>query len=199
MTNCRRCGHEMSIDTIRCEACGEVHIGEPKKPGDNGNLLHSLLGLVLPIVGIILFFVWKKEKPKTARYVIIGVVISMFLLVIIGIVIFLLGLMFNSIFDDLAINSAYEDALIIEIAATSYCDDVVCDIDDELTYENLMPYIVGDFNEDSYELEDEVVIAYVSSSGIYVTLEAVDIGNYEFPPDLIPSESSRDDVVIDVY
>ena len=48
---------------------------------DNGGFLWGLLGCCIPIVGLILFLIWKDQKPKTAKAAGIGALVS----VIIGV------------------------------------------------------------------------------------------------------------------
>jgi hypothetical protein len=43
---------------------------------DNGGFLWGLLGCCVPIAGLVLFLVWKDIKPKTARAVGIGALVS---------------------------------------------------------------------------------------------------------------------------
>lgn len=53
---------------------------------DNGGFLWGLLGFCIPIVGLILFLIWKDQKPKTAKAAGIGALVS----VIIGVVSYIL-------------------------------------------------------------------------------------------------------------
>lgn len=53
---------------------------------DNGGFGWGLLGFCIPIVGLILFLVWKGDKPKTAKAAGMGALIS----VIIGVVLYVL-------------------------------------------------------------------------------------------------------------
>ena len=46
---------------------------------DNGGFLWGLLGFCIPIVGLVLFLVWKDQKPKTAKAAGIGALISVIL------------------------------------------------------------------------------------------------------------------------
>ena len=39
---------------------------------DKGGFLWGLLGCCIPIVGLVLFLVWKDQKPKTAKAAGIG-------------------------------------------------------------------------------------------------------------------------------
>lgn len=65
-----------------------------QKP-DNGGFLWGLLGCCIPVVGLILFLVWKDEKPKTAKAAGLGALISVILGILSYILIFVLfGLSF---------------------------------------------------------------------------------------------------------
>lgn len=60
---------------------------------DNGGFLWGLLGCCIPVVGLILFLVWKDQKPNTAKAagigalvgVISGIVLYVIFFVIIGV------------------------------------------------------------------------------------------------------------------
>lgn len=43
---------------------------------DDGGFLWGLLGCCIPIVGLILYLVWKNERPKTAKAAGIGALVS---------------------------------------------------------------------------------------------------------------------------
>lgn len=57
---------------------------------DNGGFLWGLLGCCIPIVGLILFLVWKDQKPKTAKAAGIGALVSVILAVLYYIVVFVI-------------------------------------------------------------------------------------------------------------
>ncbi len=57
---------------------------------DNGGFLWGLLGCCIPIVGLILFLVWKDQKPKTAKAAGIGALISVVVAVISYIILFVI-------------------------------------------------------------------------------------------------------------
>lgn len=57
---------------------------------DKGGFLWGLLGCCIPIVGLILFLVWKDTKPKTAKAAGIGALVCVVLAVIYYIVIFVI-------------------------------------------------------------------------------------------------------------
>jgi len=54
--------------------------GQPaSQPVDSGSIGWAILGFFIPIVGIILFFVWQKQKPQSAKMAIIGAAVSIIL------------------------------------------------------------------------------------------------------------------------
>jgi len=55
---------------------------------DKGGFLWGLLGCCIPIVGLILFLVWKDSKPKTAKAAGIGALVSVCLAVVYYIIVF---------------------------------------------------------------------------------------------------------------
>ena len=57
---------------------------------DNGGFLWGLLGCCIPVVGLILFLVWKYKKPRTAKAAGIGALISVILSVIVYVIYFVI-------------------------------------------------------------------------------------------------------------
>lgn len=57
---------------------------------DNGGFLWGLLGCCIPIVGLILFLIWKDQKPKTAKAAGIGALVSVIIGVLYYIVVFVI-------------------------------------------------------------------------------------------------------------
>lgn len=49
---------------------------------DKGGFLWGLLGFCIPIVGLILFLVWKDSKPKTSKAAGIGALVSVIIAVV---------------------------------------------------------------------------------------------------------------------
>jgi hypothetical protein len=58
---------------------------------DNGGFLWGLLGCCVPIAGLVLFLVWKDVKPKTAKAVGIGALVSVCIGVLYYVLIVTLG------------------------------------------------------------------------------------------------------------
>lgn len=57
---------------------------------DKGGFLWGLLGCCIPVVGLVLFLVWKSTKPKTAKAAGIGALVSVVLMVIYYIIMFVI-------------------------------------------------------------------------------------------------------------
>lgn len=84
---CEKCGMELMGSETICPGCGTV-INEmndtvngekdsiKENTSDNGGFVWGLLGFFIPLVGLILYLVWKNEKPKTAKAVGLGALIS---------------------------------------------------------------------------------------------------------------------------
>lgn len=71
---CRNCGAEIDGGAYACVRCG--HIQQPGEAVDSGGLGWGIIGFLIPIVGLFLFLIWKDSKPKTAKAVVIGVLLN---------------------------------------------------------------------------------------------------------------------------
>lgn len=59
---------------------------------DKGGFLWGLLGCCIPLVGLILFLVWKDNKPKTAKAAGIGAIVGVVVVVVEYILLAVFGL-----------------------------------------------------------------------------------------------------------
>ncbi|WP_300278729.1 zinc ribbon domain-containing protein [Peptacetobacter sp.] len=85
---CKNCGREIDDKAVICPNCG---VSQGVKPSDEGGFGWSLLGCCIPIVGLVLYLVWKNEKPKTAKDSIKGAIVGFVLLMLYYLFIFSLG------------------------------------------------------------------------------------------------------------
>ncbi len=53
---------------------------------EKGNICFGFLGFCIPIIGLILFLVWNKDRPKDAKYAGIGALIGVIVMAIFFIV-----------------------------------------------------------------------------------------------------------------
>lgn len=80
---CKNCGKEIKNDNINCKYCGY----SVKMNDDTGSIGWFFLSCFIPIVGVILYFVWKSKKPNNAKKCLVGCILGF---VISPILIFLL-------------------------------------------------------------------------------------------------------------
>ena len=63
-----------------------------ENPKDRGGFLWGLLGCCIPVVGLVLFMVWRDEKPKTAKAAGIGALVSVILTILIYVGVFVMSI-----------------------------------------------------------------------------------------------------------
>ncbi len=85
MKYCSKCGKELVDESIVCTGCGVPQIL------DSGSIGYLFLGFFIPIVGIILYFIWKGLKPKSAKQAGLGAIINIMLYVLLVIFVLLMA------------------------------------------------------------------------------------------------------------
>lgn len=92
MAFCKNCGNQIDDKAVICPKCGvsQQSTSQPQVV-DNGGFLWGLLGCCIPLVGLILFLVWKDTKPKTAKAAGIGALVCIAITVVYYVVLGVLG------------------------------------------------------------------------------------------------------------
>lgn len=90
MKYCKNCGKEIDDQSVVCPHCG-VQQEKLAASEDSGSFGWGLLGFCIPIVGLILFLVWKGDRPKTAKMAGMGALISVIIVVLFYVVVIGLG------------------------------------------------------------------------------------------------------------
>ncbi len=89
---CKACGKELHDSAVVCVACG---VGTENKlngavENESGLAGWSVLGFFIPVLALILYLIWKDEKPLTARAVgkggiiyliVIGAIMSLYFII----------------------------------------------------------------------------------------------------------------------
>ena len=93
MAFCKNCGNQIEDNAATCPNCGASQNTTPQVT-DNGGFLWGLLGFCIPIVGLVLFLVWKDTKPKTSKAAGIGALVGVILMILYYILIAVVGVGF---------------------------------------------------------------------------------------------------------
>jgi len=83
---CPHCGEQIAEQAEICPKCG-VRVKGSNNSDDKPNIAVNLLSFCcIPILGIIMFFVWKGTKPKAAKSALIWSIIPMIIWFVLSLV-----------------------------------------------------------------------------------------------------------------
>ena len=91
MAFCSKCGMRIDDNTTFCTHCGSQQ--DAVNHNDQGGFGWGLLGFCIPLVGFILWLVWKDEKPNKAHSVCMGAIISMAISLVMNVITFAIGML----------------------------------------------------------------------------------------------------------
>ena len=90
MKYCKNCGAEIDDRAVICPKCGvSQNMATPEE--DTGSIGWGILGFCIPLVGLILYLVWKDTKPLTAKIAGKGALISVIVCVVFYVLMMILG------------------------------------------------------------------------------------------------------------
>lgn len=82
---CNNCGFNNKTGANFCSNCGsplnnyQFNNGQTyDNPDDSGSFWWGVLGYCFQLLGVILFILWRNDRPKTAKKLLIGAIISFF-------------------------------------------------------------------------------------------------------------------------
>ena len=88
---CKNCGQEIENQAVVCPYCGTQQ-KELVSNDDTGSLGWGILGCCIPVVGLVLWLVWKDTKPKNAKTAGMGALVSVIIGILWYLFIIMLGL-----------------------------------------------------------------------------------------------------------
>ncbi len=83
---CKKCGAQIDDAAAVCPQCGAPTVEQTVTPGDAPSIGIAVLGFFFPLIGLILYLVWKDTSPLKAKSAgkgaLIGVIVSVVLSII---------------------------------------------------------------------------------------------------------------------
>ena len=73
---CKNCGNEIDDKAVICPNCGVATDNNLSSSNDTGSIGWGILGCCIPVVGLVLFLVWRDTKPKNSKAAGIGALVS---------------------------------------------------------------------------------------------------------------------------
>lgn len=89
---CPNCGKEINDNAVVCIHCGASTNSKKTNLVDNPSHLAGAVSCCFPVVGLILYFLWKDEKPESASLVCKWMIGGIIAWVIIYVLFFIIGL-----------------------------------------------------------------------------------------------------------
>lgn len=85
---CKKCGKEIDDNAVICPSCGcatdKYEQKNFKNESDSSSAGWAVLGFLFPLIGLILYLVWKEELPLRAKSIGKGALVSVIVNVVIG-------------------------------------------------------------------------------------------------------------------
>ena len=82
MGNCKNCGREHVKGRTVCVSCGYQINDIKEKAYEDANGIWFFIGLLIPLVGFSLYFIWKNDRPIDSKYAGIGALIPTVIVII---------------------------------------------------------------------------------------------------------------------
>ncbi|MFJ7825463.1 zinc-ribbon domain-containing protein [Psychrobacillus sp. NPDC096623] len=94
---CPHCGDQISEHAEICPKCGVRVKGASSSGEDKPNIAVNLISFCcIPILGIVMFFVWKNDKPKAAKSALIWALVSVAIWFVLSVIFGILGVLADS-------------------------------------------------------------------------------------------------------
>lgn len=93
---CKNCGAQIDDNAVVCPHCGVAQTTNPATsnvdPTDAPNIGFAILGFFIPIVGLVLFLLWKNTSPLKAKSCGKGALIGFIVNIVLYSVFFAIGI-----------------------------------------------------------------------------------------------------------
>ncbi len=94
MKYCQKCGKEIMDEAVICPNCGcatgNANLANNTQ-ADTNSIGWAILGFFIPLVGLILYLIWKDTRPndakKAGKGALIGVIVNVVISIVYGVII----------------------------------------------------------------------------------------------------------------
>ena len=182
---CKNCGRIVDANSSYCSHCGTrldntacANISE-----DNSSFGFAILGFFIPIVGLILFFIYEGKQPKRAKSAGKGALIGFITKIVLSIIFTIIYFVFAaSIFSNISDDIESIAPVIGDVSEEETTDDIL---------EKYVDVSFGEFKVSSSGYYDksslDVTVKNISAKQytFYITIEAVDKNGARLETDII--------------
>lgn len=182
---CKNCGRTVDDTSSYCNNCGARIDNKPNADAseDSLSLGFAIFGFFIPIVGLILFLIYKEKKPKRAKSAVKGALIGFITEIVLAIILVILYVVFaaslvNNISNDIESNiPAIGDVFREETT------DKILEKDVDVSFGEFKVTNNGDYSETSLDIT--VKNKAEEQCTYYITIEAVDANGARIDTDMI--------------
>lgn len=113
MNYCSNCGNKVEENHIYCLNCGVKLKNDVSENSNNhvddGGFVWGILGFFVPMAGLILYLVWRNERPKTAKKAGKGALFSVIFYIALVILFLILAFSSSAVSENNYNNGFYRD------------------------------------------------------------------------------------------
>lgn len=85
MKYCSGCGKEIMDQAVICPHCG-CAVGKIRTYGDSSSIAWNIIAFLFPLLGIILYLLWRDDRPLRSASLLKGLKVVLTLLIIAAII-----------------------------------------------------------------------------------------------------------------
>lgn len=182
---CKNCGRIVDDTSSYCNNCGARIDNKPNADAseDSLSLGFAIFGFFIPIVGLILFLIYKEKKPKRAKSAVKGALIGFITEIVLAIILVILYVVFAaSLFNNIS-NDIESNIPAIGDVFREETTDKILEKDVDVSFGEFKVTNNGYYSETSLDIT--VKNKAEKQCTYYITIEAVDANGARIDTDMI--------------
>lgn len=189
---CSRCGREIDDKALTCPYCGTKTMNNLNTfiTNDQPSFGYAFISFIIPIVGFILYLIYRDERPKRAKSALKGAAAGIVVEILICISVILFAFFYaNSIYDKIDNNPSIDET--IEDSINYLDNDDLYDLSSEELLQDYVDVSIGNFEitDNGYYLETKLNVTVKNKDdtrrSYTVEIEAVDATGARIDTDYI--------------